>query len=167
MKKVIFSLLTLALVTSISSSALATEKIGATEVAEATEATEVNTLAAIFYDREPNDDPEQANPYMIGGQINGELTDKVRDRDDWYTFTPTRSGKVSLVFAYSKGFKNILKLRVSTWNRPKTPIVQTETPGEVLQFDVEAGKKYYINVYPYVRNSDLRHDYNVYTEYIN
>ncbi|AUM65640.1 hypothetical protein C0R09_14535 [Brevibacillus laterosporus] len=157
MKKVIFSLLTLALVTSISSSALATEKIGATEV---------KPLAAIFYDREPNDDMEQANPYMIGGQINGELP-QFKDREDWYTFTPTRSGKVSLVFAYSKGYMNILKLRVSTWNEPKTPIVQTETPGEVLRFDVVEGKQYYIKVYPYERNSDFKHDYNVYTEYIN
>ncbi|AYK08644.1 hypothetical protein [Brevibacillus laterosporus] len=166
MKKVIFSLLTLALVTSISSSALATEKIEATEIVEATEATEVNTLAAIFYDREPNDDFEQANAYMIGGQINGELP-QFKDREDWYTFTPTRSGKVSLVFAYSKGYMNILKLRVSTWNEPKTPIVQTETLGEVLRFDVVEGKQYYIKVYPYERNSDFKHDYNVYTEYIN
>ncbi|WPS86220.1 hypothetical protein SMD22_17065 [Brevibacillus halotolerans] len=162
MKKVIFSLLTLALVTSISSSALATEKIEATEIAEATE---VNTLAAIFYDHEPNDNEEQANPYMIGGQINGELKEKVRDRDDWYTFTPTRSGKVSLVFAYSKGYANLFKLRVET--RKLGRIAQTETPGEVLQFDVEEGKKYYINVYANMTNSDLSQDYNVYTEYIN
>ncbi|PPB10671.1 hypothetical protein [Brevibacillus laterosporus] len=157
MKKVILSLLTLALVTGISSSALATEKI---------KETEVKPLAAIFYDREPNDKPEQANPYMIGGQINGELTWDV-DRTDWYTFTPTRSGKVSLVFAYSKGFKNTLELHVSTSNRLKTPIVHTENPGEVLQLDVEAGKKYYICVDSVIRNSDFRHDYNVYTEYIN
>ncbi|MCG7319308.1 hypothetical protein [Brevibacillus laterosporus] len=165
MKKVIFSLLTLALVTSISSSALATEKIGATE------ATAVNTLAAIFYDREPNDDPEQANPYMIGGQINGELPmGKVRDRDDWYTFTPTRSGKVSLVFAYSKGDENIFRVRVYDEGKrgpSRLPGVTTEDPGEVLQFDVKEGEKYYICVSAGARDSDFKHDYNVYTEYIN
>ncbi|AIG27238.1 hypothetical protein EGH10_10475 [Brevibacillus laterosporus] len=171
MKKVIFSLLTLALVTSISSSALATEKIGATEVAEATKATEVNTCAAIFYDREPNDDFEQANAYMIGGQINGELPmDKVRDRLDYYTFTPTRSGKVSLVFAYSKGKSNIFSVEVyEKWREGKRPsrITWTEDPGEVLQFDVKAGTKYYICISAGARDSDFRHDYNVYTEYIN
>ncbi|ATO51287.1 hypothetical protein O0555_03205 [Brevibacillus laterosporus] len=168
MKKVIFSFLTLALVTSISSSALATEKIEATEIAEATE---VNTLSAIFYEREPNDEPEQANPYMIGGQINGELPmDKVRDRDDWYTFTPTRSGKVSLVFAYSKGDMNIFRVRVYDEGKrgpSRLSGATTEDPGEVLQFDVKAGKKYYICVSAGARDSDFRHDYNVYTEYIN
>ncbi|MGG3871653.1 hypothetical protein [Brevibacillus laterosporus] len=155
MKKVIFSLLTLALVTSISSSALATEKI---------EATEVNMLAAIFYEREPNDTREQANPYMIGGQISGKIALDKPD-EDWFTFTPTRSGKVSLVFDYSKGFKNTFELRVY---KSGTTLVKTENPAEFLQFDVEEGKKYYINVYSKVINhDDGRHDYNVYTEYIN
>ncbi|MDF9412980.1 hypothetical protein E1B06_14945 [Brevibacillus laterosporus] len=165
MKKVIFSLLTLALVTSISSSALATEKI---------EATEVNTLAAIFYDREPNDSPEQANPYMIGGQINGELTwnedADVSDNEDWYTFTPTRSGKVSLVFAYSKGVKNTFGARLYSEGKggpDRLKGVVTIDPGKVLQFNVESGKKYYIFVHRVDRNPDARHDYNVYTEYIN
>ncbi|WPS88592.1 hypothetical protein SMD22_06470 [Brevibacillus halotolerans] len=159
MKKVIFSLLTLALVTSISSSALATEKI---------EATEVNTLAAIFYDREPNNTLEQANAYMIGGQINGELGPD--DTEDWYTFTPTRSGKVSLVFAYSKGYKNVFDVAVyEKWREGKYPsrLKWTNDPGEVLQFDVEAGVKYYIEVRVSVINHDAKHDYNVYTEYIN
>ncbi|MBA4535436.1 hypothetical protein H1196_23140 [Brevibacillus halotolerans] len=158
MKKVIFSLLTLALVTSISSSALATEKI---------EATEVNTLAAIFYDREPNDTMEQANSYMIGGQINGEVPED--DDHDWYTFTPTRSGKVSLVFAYSKGYRNIIDVEVYEERKGKRPskIASTNDPGEVLQFEVEAGKKYYICVDSRAINTDIRQDYNVYTEYIN
>ncbi|WPS86224.1 hypothetical protein SMD22_17085 [Brevibacillus halotolerans] len=167
MKKVIFSLLTLALVTSISSTALATEKIEATEVAEATVA---NTLSAIFYDREPNDIWEQANPYMIGGQINGELGPD--DGQDRYTFTPTRSGKVSLVFAYGeKGEKeNVFRVIVSKKGREgqqPDDIKSTFHPGEVLQFDVEAGKKYYIRVEAWARNNNDSHDYNVYTEYIN
>ncbi|MCR8966117.1 hypothetical protein O0550_23520 [Brevibacillus halotolerans] len=162
MKKVIFSLLTLALVTSISSSALATEKI---------KETEVKPLAAIFYDREPNDTWEQANPYMIGGQIDGKLG-RNDDSQDWYTFTPTRSGKVSLVFAYSKGYKNVFRVEVhEKWREGRKPlsrIVSTKDPGDVLQFDVEAGKKYYICVDISIINyDDGRHDYNVYTEYIN
>ncbi|AYB39984.1 hypothetical protein [Brevibacillus laterosporus] len=162
MKKVIFSLLTLALVTSISSSALATEKI---------KETEVKPLAAIFYDREPNDTWEQANPYMIGGQINGKLAWSLEgpdDNRDWYTFTPTRSGKVSLVFAYSKGYKNVLRVEVrDEGKRGPTRMKWTEEPGEVLQFDVKEGEKYYICVEFSQANAHLKHDYNVYTEYIN
>lgn len=154
MKKVILSLLTLALVTGISSSALATEKI---------KETEVKPLAAIFYDHEPNDTLEQANPYMIGGQINGEIT-WGKDSDDFYTFTPTRSGKVSLVFAYSKVFKNTLGVLVSN---SKERLGYTVYPGEALQFDVEAGQKYHIRVYGVIRSQDASHKYNVYTEYIN
>ncbi|WP_232698600.1 hypothetical protein [Brevibacillus daliensis] len=154
MKKVIFSLLTLALVTSISSSALATEK---------NEATEVNTLAGIFYDREPNDTKEQANPYMIGGQINGEITwDK--DIEDWYTFTPTKSGKISIMFAYSKEKKNIFDMKVY---KKATTIGLTENPGEALLLDVEAGTKYYIRIASVIISDEARHDYNVYSEYIN
>ncbi|AYB38541.1 hypothetical protein [Brevibacillus laterosporus] len=175
MKKVIFSLLTLALVTSISSSALATEKIEATEIAEATEATgiaeatEINALAAIFYDREPNDTWQQANAYMIGGQINGEVGPD--DNIDWYTFTPTRSGEVSFVFAYALGEEgNAFRLVVSEKGEEgQHPIDKKSTfhPGEALEIYVKKGKKYYVRVEAWERDNNGKHDYNIYTEYIN
>ncbi|MBH0328657.1 hypothetical protein ABH14_02360 [Brevibacillus brevis] len=160
MKKVVAGFLSLTLLASLSISATATE-------VEAKSPEFMNTAGAIYYDYEPNNNRESANPYSIGGQINGNLDDS---NFDYYKFVAEKSGTIRVQFAYARGDKNSSKYQ-DFW----LEIVQNTGPGGTRadysrhSFDkqVVAGETYYLRAARASYDSSMSNAYSIYTYYLN
>ncbi|GEC91787.1 hypothetical protein [Brevibacillus brevis] len=160
MKKVVAGFLSLTLLASLSISATTTE-------VEAKSSEIKKTAGSIYYDYEPNNSREAANPYSIGGQINGNIEDS---KFDYYKFTAEKSGTIRVQFAYARGDINSSKYQ-DFW----LEIVQNTGPSGVRadyyhhSFDkqVVAGETYYLRAARASYDSSMSNAYSIYTYYVN
>lgn len=155
MKKFISSLLTLALLSSL------------TVITSANEAKVPDAKAAsIFYEHEPNNNAASANPYAIEGQINGDLLDS--NRMDYFVFYPTKTGTVRFDFAFARGNKSSgdyqdFFLTIKNADKP----YRADYENHYVDVPVVQGKKYYLQITSWVISDTLNKNYNVYSRYLN
>ncbi|MFB0832762.1 hypothetical protein ACEU2D_24650 [Brevibacillus laterosporus] len=96
MKKFSTGLLTLGLCLAVSTTALADGKIVSTPTKKS-----ITASSFVYRDYEPNNTPETANPYSVGGQIIGRLGDYYSSNGGWwdvtdvYKFTVNKRQKVT------------------------------------------------------------------------
>ncbi|MDN9011219.1 hypothetical protein [Brevibacillus laterosporus] len=138
MKKVFASLLSLAMIMSISGSAFA--------ASETVVMSKVNA-SSIFYDIEPNNSIYEASPFGVPGSVKGK-TDYNNDKEDFYKFTAPSYGTLQLVLTpLSKDTEFMLGLYY-----PNGAKVVAESndggPGDtqVILTDVNKGQEYIIKV---------------------
>ncbi|EMT54003.1 hypothetical protein EDM54_13315 [Brevibacillus borstelensis] len=151
MKKVVFSLLSVALASSVA------------VVASASESTTNAVIKpqAIFLDREPNNKRADANLFVIadGSQISGSLGRD--DAADWFKFTPLTSGKYRFIFSHSSSQYYELTLRGDGVGTVAT--ITYDNPNKYFDVTVDAGRDYYIAVESVLTNLNADTSYDIYT----
>ncbi|EMT54256.1 hypothetical protein I532_01580 [Brevibacillus borstelensis AK1] len=132
MKKVVFSLLSLALASSVAVVTSAKENT----------ANEIKPMA-IYYDYEPNNYFDTASPFVAynGNQINGTLSDNMDE--DFYVFTAPSSGYYDFSIAYNN---SRVKLSLILWDKNYDDIRIVHDTGNGVSFTeyLTKGEKYYL-----------------------
>ncbi|KKX55355.1 MULTISPECIES: hypothetical protein [Brevibacillus] len=154
MKKIVLSMLSLALLSSVAVAASANEA----------STNSVIKPQAIFYDREPNDKRADANFFSIGdgNQISGTLP--IGDAADWYTFTPSTTGKYRFYFSHSS--LQFYSMVVKGDGVGTVGKIEYNDPIKYFDATVEAGKTYYIEVSG-GKDDTADFGYDIYTYKIN
>ncbi|USG65357.1 hypothetical protein NDK47_25160 [Brevibacillus ruminantium] len=162
MKRVVFSLLSMMLASSIAVGASAKETSNiAASTSAAQSAHSVITPMAIFKDREPNDTRAEANVFIIGdgNQITGSFPRG--DSADWFTFTPTKTETYRFYFSHSSFQRYSLRLHGDGLG--KVAEITFDSPVRYFDVTVQAGTTYYLGAEAHFRNYNEDDTYDIYT----
>lgn len=152
MKKLITGLLGLALVLSIS---------GPTFAKDSTKSNSEISTKAIYTEYEPNNYAVDANPFQIGSQVSGTVSE-MYDKD-YFKIKTTATQKVNFQLAYSHGTGEKQEFSVILRDENDDLI---RNLGEDMDWTLEANKTYYLVVkmgHYYDETSGANHDYTLYT----
>ncbi|KIV56091.1 hypothetical protein AM501_12700 [Aneurinibacillus migulanus] len=160
MKKLVSTSLGIVLALSMSTGAFAQD---ATQAPEEIPAAALNSF--VYYDYEPNNSVEEANPYSVASQIIGSLGELINnehhDTLDVYKFTAHKTEKVRFQLSGSKYGNSYVKMDLQGIDND----THKETTDTKNYFDVqlEAGKDYTLEVRPINYNIGQTFKYYVYS----
>lgn len=121
------------------------------------------SFAATYNEYEPNNYHYQANPFVIGNEIEGSLPNSIHDYKDYFKFTPDETATYKFSIAYATGQR--VKLKLANSNASVTYGLAGSGFGtDSFTYTLTAGTTYILQVYNGgVFDLDKSDEYKVFT----